>query len=68
MVCLLGGNASGKSTTLKTILDIVRLRTELLMVEQNVTMALSIATAGISCPPAKSCSKDRRRSYCRART
>ena len=24
MVCLLGGNASGKSTTLKTILGIVR--------------------------------------------
>ena len=27
LVCLLGGNASGKSTTLKTILGIVPLRT-----------------------------------------
>ena len=27
LVCLLGGNASGKSTTLKTILGIVRPRT-----------------------------------------
>jgi branched-chain amino acid transport system ATP-binding protein len=38
LVCLLGGNASGKSTTLKTILGIVRPRTgRVLIDEQDVT-------------------------------
>jgi branched-chain amino acid transport system ATP-binding protein len=38
LVCLLGGNASGKSTTLKTILGIVRPRTgRVLFDEQDVT-------------------------------
>ena len=31
LVCLLGGNASGKSTTLKTILGVVRPRTGAVM-------------------------------------
>jgi branched-chain amino acid transport system ATP-binding protein len=38
LVCLLGGNASGKSTTLKTILGVVRPRTgRVLIDEQDVT-------------------------------
>jgi branched-chain amino acid transport system ATP-binding protein len=38
LVCLLGGNASGKSTTLKTILGIVRPRTgRVLIDDQDVT-------------------------------
>src|SRR5260370_24456066 len=38
LVCLLGGNASGKSTTLKTILGIVRPRTgRVLLAGQDVT-------------------------------
>jgi branched-chain amino acid transport system ATP-binding protein len=38
LVCLLGGNASGKSTTLKTILGIVRPRAgEVLLDGQDVT-------------------------------
>ena len=34
MVCLLGGNASGKSTTLKTILGIVRPRTGKVLLDE----------------------------------
>src|SRR5205823_7620257 len=38
LVCLLGGNASGKSTTLKTILGIVRPRTgKVLLDGEDVT-------------------------------
>src|ERR1700683_2840173 len=38
LVCLLGGNASGKSTTLKTILGIVRPRSgRVLLAGQDVT-------------------------------
>ena len=38
LVCLLGGNASGKSTTLKTILGIVRPRSGRVMIEgEDVT-------------------------------
>ncbi len=38
LVCLLGGNASGKSTTLKTILGIVRPRTGRVLLEgEDVT-------------------------------
>jgi len=33
LVCLLGGNASGKSTTLKTVLGIVRPRAGAVVVE-----------------------------------
>jgi branched-chain amino acid transport system ATP-binding protein len=43
LVCLLGGNASGKSTTLKTILGLVRPRTgEVVLEGENVT---KLATA-----------------------
>jgi len=35
LICLLGGNASGKSTTLKTILGIVRPRTGRVLIESN---------------------------------
>ena len=38
LVCLLGGNASGKSTTLKTILGIVKPRSgRVMLAEQDVT-------------------------------
>ena len=38
LVCLLGGNASGKSTTLKTILGIVRPRNGVVRIEgEDVT-------------------------------
>ena len=38
LVCLLGGNASGKSTTLKTILGIVRPRSgRVLLTGEDVT-------------------------------
>src|SRR5260221_302627 len=50
MVCLLGGNACGKSTTLQTILefikDIQRQGATLLLVEQNANMALEAADSG----------------------
>jgi len=55
LVCLLGGNASGKSTTLKTILGIVRPRSgRVLLNGQDVTqwpVPQRIATGGIAIVP-----------------
>jgi branched-chain amino acid transport system ATP-binding protein len=42
LICLLGGNASGKSTTLKTILGIVRPRTGRVMIESNDVTGRSV--------------------------
>jgi branched-chain amino acid transport system ATP-binding protein len=43
LVCLLGGNASGKSTTLKTILGIVRPRTGRVLIDGEEVNGLSVS-------------------------
>jgi branched-chain amino acid transport system ATP-binding protein len=43
LVCLLGGNASGKSTTLKTILGIVRPRAGRVMIDSEDVTARAVA-------------------------
>jgi branched-chain amino acid transport system ATP-binding protein len=44
LVCLLGGNASGKSTTLKTILGIVRPRSGRVLIDGEVVNNLDVST------------------------
>ncbi|MGH2850411.1 MAG: ABC transporter ATP-binding protein [Solirubrobacteraceae bacterium] len=44
LVCLLGGNASGKSTTLKTILGIVRPRSGRVLIDGDVVNHLDVST------------------------
>jgi branched-chain amino acid transport system ATP-binding protein len=44
LVCLLGGNASGKSTTLKTILGIVRPRSGRVLIDGDVVNNLDVST------------------------
>src|SRR6202012_522693 len=43
LVCLLGGNASGKSTTLKTILGIVRPRSGRVMIDSEDVTGRAVA-------------------------
>ena len=63
LVCLLGGNASGKSTTLKTILGIVRPRAgQVLLADQDVT-----EPAGAAAHRARPGDRARRTAGCSAR-
>ena len=61
LVCLLGGNASGKSTTLKTILGIVRPRTgQVEFAGEDVTTRPTSHRIGLgmrSCPRTGACSR-----------
>ena len=61
LVCLLGGNASGKSTTLKTILGIVRPRAGQVLIDGEDVHQLPVPTADReagwrSCPRTGACS------------
>jgi branched-chain amino acid transport system ATP-binding protein len=59
LVCLLGGNASGKSTTLKTILGLVRPRAGRVLIDAEDVTGRDVPhriARGLACPRTAACS------------